>query len=167
MTTTFYKLHHATNFAKECYVGSTNNYAKRIGYHKSDCHNPRSGNYNLKVYKYIRANGDFDNWGFTILEHVDNEEFTKIELLQMEMNFIEEHGATLNSAKPGALLAVGRQEYDRERDRQRTNTDNICNLCNTTYRGKTGKTQHQRTAKCKRLQALKLLQEAEEAEALE
>ena len=156
MTTTFYKLHHSTNFAKECYVGSTTNYAKRITKHKSDCNNPRDKKFNLKVYKYIRINGGFDNWGFTILEHVDNEEFTKIELLQMEMNFIEEHGASLNTNKPGAWLALGRQAYNRQND-----TDNICNLCDTTYRGKRNKKKHQNTAKCKRLYALKLLQEAE------
>jgi hypothetical protein len=159
MTTTFYKLHHATNFAKECYVGSTTNYANRIINHKSLCNNPRSDNYNFKVYKYIRANSGFDNWDFTILEHVDNEEFTKIELLQMEMNFIEEHGASLNTNKPGALLALGRQAYNRQHD-----TDNICNLCDTTYRGKRNIKKHQNTAKCKRLYALKLLQEAEALE---
>ena len=164
MTTTFYKLHHATNFAKECYVGSTSNYAQRIIEHKSYCNNPRSGNYNYKVYKYIRVNGGFDNWGFTILEHVDNEEYSKIELLQMEMNFIEEHGASLNTQKPGAVLTVGRRAYDRDKNRRRNDNDNLCNLCDTTYRGKKNKTRHQNTAKCKRLYALKLLQEAEALE---
>ena len=160
MTTTFYKLHHATNFAKECYVGSTSNYAKRINKHKSDCNNPRAKEFNFKVYKYIRNNSGFDNWGFTILEHVDNEEYSKIELLQMEINFIEEHGASLNTNKPGALLSVGKRTYDR----QRTDTDNLCNLCDTTYRGKQMKTRHQNSVKCKRLYALKLLQEAEALE---
>jgi hypothetical protein len=157
MTTTFYKLHHATNFAKECYVGSTTNYAERIYKHKSDCNNPRSKNFNLKVYAYIRTNGGFDNWGFSILEHVANDEFSKIELLRMEMNFIEEHGSSLNSNKPGAFLAIGGREYDR----RRVDTDNLCNLCGATYRGN-NKTKHQRSAKCKRLYAIKLLQEAEE-----
>jgi hypothetical protein len=158
MTTTFYKLHHTTNFAKECYVGSTSNYARRIIAHKTHCNNPRAKEFNYKVYKYIRTNSGFDNWDFTILEHVDNEEYSKIELLQMEMNFIEEHGASLNSNKPGALLALGRQAYNRQ---QQNDTDNLCNLCDTTYRGKQNKTYHQNTAKCKRLYALKLLQEAE------
>ena len=159
-TTTFYKLHHATDFAKECYVGSTNNYARRLRAHKTRCNNPRDEHYNLKVYKYIRSNDGFDNWEFTILEHVANEDYTKIGLLHLENQFIEEHGATLNSNKPGALLAVGKQIYNREQ----ADTVNICNICNATYRGKHNKTRHQRSAKCKRLQALKLLQEAEEAE---
>jgi len=143
-------------------VGSTTNYAKRIIKHKSYCNNPRSDN--LKLYKYIRNNSGFDNWDFTILDHVDNEEFTKIELLQMEMNFIEEHGASLNTQKPGAMLSIGKQAYDRDHSKQRNDTDNLCNLCDTVYRGKSYKNKHQNTAKCKRLYALKLLQEAEEAE---
>lgn len=164
MTTTFYKLHHSANFAKECYVGSTANYAQRLREHKSRCNNPQNDNYNLKVYKYIRGNDGFDNWEFTILEHVANEDYTKIGLLHLENQFIGEHGATLNSNKPGAFLTVGRQAYSRELSRQRSDTDNICDRCATTYRGKEHKTKHQNTAKCKRLQALKLLQEAEEAE---
>jgi hypothetical protein len=160
MTTTYYKLHHATNFAKECYVGSTTNYAHRIITHKSVCNNPKVKEFKLKVYKYIRNNSGFDNWNFSILEHVDNDDYTKIELLQMEMNFIEEHGASLNSAKPGALLSIGKQAYDG----QRYDTDNLCDRCDTTYRSKANKNKHQNTAKCKRLQALKLLQEAEALE---
>lgn len=155
MTTTIYKLHHSTNFAKECYVGSTKNYAGRISTHKSDCNNPRAEQYNYKVYKYIRSNDGFANWSFTILEHVANEDYTKIGLLHLESQFIEEHGATLNSNKPGALLTVGRQTYNRQ---QQNDTDNICNICNATYRSKTNKYVHQRSAKCKRVK------DAEEAE---
>ena len=149
-TTTFYKLHHANDFAKECYVGSTKNHIKRLRSHKSSCNNPLSKEYNYKVNKYIRNNDGFDNWEFTILEHVANEDYTKIGLLRLENQFIAEHGATLNNNK-----------LDRVLNRQRGDIDNHCDICNVVYRGKYNKTRHQNTAKCKRV---KEIEEAEDPE---
>jgi len=63
----------------EVYVGSTNNLENRIINHKCKCNNIKE--YNLKVYKFIRDNGGFDNWKFIVLEHYKGE---KEDLRQLE-----------------------------------------------------------------------------------
>ncbi len=50
------------------YIGSSFDMKDRKRCHKSNCNNPKSKDYDLKVYQYIRANGGFDNWKFEILE---------------------------------------------------------------------------------------------------
>ena len=68
MPVVFYKLHHSTDNTKDCYVGSTENYEMRKSTHKSDCNNANSPKHNYKVYRYIRGNDGFENWGFAVLE---------------------------------------------------------------------------------------------------
>ena len=48
------------------YVGSTTNLVKRKYNHKSDSKNPKKKSFNFPLYKYIRANGGWDN-GFEIV----------------------------------------------------------------------------------------------------
>jgi arsenate reductase-like glutaredoxin family protein len=50
----------------DVYVGSTTDFIRRKGRHKSDCNNEKSKAYNFKVYQTIRANGGWDN--FTMIE---------------------------------------------------------------------------------------------------
>ncbi len=50
------------------YVGSTENVYRRMASHKTSCHSVKSENYNHKVYKYIRANGGWDNVDIHILQ---------------------------------------------------------------------------------------------------
>lgn len=155
-TTTFYKLHHKLDFSRSCYVGSTSNYAKRIHNHKFNCTNPTSEKYNFKVYQYIRENGGFDDWTFSILEHLETVD--KPQRLRMERDFISKHGATLNKQNPGIFNEIGLCEYNRIAK----DNDNLCDRCNRSYRGKGNIKQHQKSKKCLRLYAIKLLQEAEE-----
>jgi hypothetical protein len=53
---------------RDCYVGSTTEFTKRKWNHKSDCTNANSKKHNLKVYKFIRDNGDWDNWSMLLIE---------------------------------------------------------------------------------------------------
>jgi hypothetical protein len=155
--TTFYKIRHATDDNLQCYVGSTDNFAKRKIAHKHDCNNPNGKNYNIKLYQYIRANGGFANWRFEVLLEVEG--LAKIEKLRRERELTELHGATLNVHKAGAFVEAGdMKEYRRqhveefkEYDRQRYDTDNLCDRCGTTYRSKTNKNRHQRSQKCQQL----------------
>jgi hypothetical protein len=50
------------------YVGSTNNIKERIEKHKSCCCNTNDISYNIKVYKFIRENGGWDNVDIHILQ---------------------------------------------------------------------------------------------------
>ena len=48
----------------EIYIGSTYDEIEREHNHKSDCNNENNKSYDLKVYKFIRANGGYDNWKY-------------------------------------------------------------------------------------------------------
>jgi len=64
---TFYKI---TNINGDCelgYVGSTSNMKQRRRAHKSDCYNPNSPRYHLKLYETIRDHGGFCEFKFLIL----------------------------------------------------------------------------------------------------
>lgn len=50
------------------YVGSTENIKERIEKHKSSCCNTNNISYNIKVYKFIRENGGWDNVDIHILQ---------------------------------------------------------------------------------------------------
>jgi len=145
-TTTFYKLHHSSDFSKACYVGSTSNYAKRMYNHKFNCNTPT----------YIRQNGGFEKWAFSILDHLETVD--KPQKLQMEREWINKHGATLNKQRPGIFNENGLKEYNRIAK----DNDNICERCNRNYRGKGNISQHQKSKRCLRLSAINLLIEADE-----
>ena len=171
---TFYKLRHATDNTKECYVGSTKNFANRKGSHKYDCNTPNRNRYDVKVYSYIRANDGYDNWCFDVLEQKD---MSMRERYIREGILIELHRATLNVYDPSAVIVNGKavcrrrstrkyyqthrekykqynektKEDTRQYDKRRADTDNTCDKCGRTYRGKGSKARHLRTKKCQRL----------------
>ena len=99
---TFCKLRHATDNTKQCYVGSTNNMSTRKSAHKTDCNNPNGKSYNIKVYKYIRANNGYDNWWFDVLE--EKKDISKRDRHIREGMLIEQHHATLNVYDPAATV---------------------------------------------------------------
>ena len=97
---TFYKLRHATDATKDCYVGCTKNFAKRKWNHTYDCNNPNSKAYDVKVY-YLRANDGYDNWCFDVLEQKDMS--TRDRYIREGM-LIAQHNATLNVQVPAASV---------------------------------------------------------------
>ena len=155
MTTTFYKLHHATDNTKECYVGSTGDLTHRKRQHRYCCKR-----YNLKVYSYMRDHGGYNAWAYSILEE-RTELMSKIDRLKRERELTTQHNANLNTQWVCAWIEAGsRLEYQRmpqqkevakRRHQRDANTDNICERCRRTYRGKTNKAQHQQSLKCKQL----------------
>jgi hypothetical protein len=54
----------------DLYVGSTKDIKTRDSVHKSDCRSPNSGRYNLRIYKFIREHGGYENWEMVVLETV-------------------------------------------------------------------------------------------------
>lgn len=95
MEATIYKIYCRNSEIKECYVGSTEDFTQRCSAHKSDCNNEHSKAYNLKLYKYIRANGGFDN--FIIEAIIDCDENTRYDC---ELYYFKLFKATLNSRFP-------------------------------------------------------------------
>jgi hypothetical protein len=92
---TIYKIYCRDIEIKECYVGSTEEYDKRCRGHKTHCNNTNDGSYNLKVYKYIRANGGWDN--FIIEQIIDCEIEDRYDA---ELYYFKLFKATLNSHFP-------------------------------------------------------------------
>jgi hypothetical protein len=82
----------------DCYVGSTTEFTKRKYNHKSNCANINSTMYNFKVYKFIRDNGDWQNWSMILIEMFPCT--NHLESLQRERYWCEHLNATLNSVVP-------------------------------------------------------------------
>ena len=53
---------------ENCYVGSTTHFSKRKNKHKSVCCSPDNRDHNLKLYKFIRDNGGWENWKMIEIE---------------------------------------------------------------------------------------------------
>lgn len=95
MTSTIYQIYCKDSEIKDCYVGSTENFNKRCITHNSSCHNENADNYNLKVYKFIRANGGMENWSIEPI--IESEEDTRYEA---EVHYFKTYNSTLNSCYP-------------------------------------------------------------------
>ena len=83
---------------KEIYIGATTNFTRRKHCHKSACNNENSNKYNYYVYRFIRDNGNWENWSMVLVEEVSCE--NKNQLHKIEREYIEKLGATLNSSIP-------------------------------------------------------------------
>ena len=81
---------------KDLYVGYTTDFKRRKSEHKLNCNNINSEKYNMKIYKTIRENGNWDNWSMIEIEKYpcnDSKEATArerywFETLQAKMNSI-------------------------------------------------------------------------------
>mgnify|MGYP003652635705 CR=1 FL=1 len=83
----------------DIYVGSTCNFTRRKSEHKKCCHKPTNySNFYLKVYKFIRENGGWDNWDMIMLEQFSCENKRQKEMKERE--WIEKLKATLNMCIP-------------------------------------------------------------------
>tara|TARA_R110000765_G_scaffold375852_1_gene466539 strand:- start:614 stop:1186 length:573 start_codon:yes stop_codon:yes gene_type:complete len=97
----FYEIRCNDAKIKQKYGGKTKNKKERWKEHKNVCKNTNSPAYNLKVYRFIRANGNIDNWNMHIIkEGACTEELSKgFERKIIEFNCI------LNSVIPGQTQA--------------------------------------------------------------
>mgnify|MGYP003677523044 CR=1 FL=1 len=99
---TIYKIYCLDSDIKEFYIGSSKNFKRRKTHHKSDCNNEYSRSYNYKLYKFIRANGGYNNFDFEILlENIEDN------IKKIEQKYIKELQPVLNCKN-----ACG---YDKER----------------------------------------------------
>jgi len=83
---------------KDVYIGHTTNFVQRKNAHKRSCTREIASEYNVKVYKFIREFGGWDNWKMEIIaftECADHYSARKI-----EQRYFEEYNATLNTLEP-------------------------------------------------------------------
>jgi len=102
---------------KDCYVGKTKNFKKRIQIHKSDCNNINRKIYNIKLYQYMRENGNINNWNFI---QIEKGEYDNKDSAIKERELIEKFNATLNIVIPSRT----RKEYE-ENNREIIKEKNI------------------------------------------
>ena len=95
---------------KDTYTGHTTNLEKRIKSHKKRCNNSNEPKHNMKVYVFMRDNGEFDNWKFIMIEEYPCE--TKLQAEIREEYWRKELKSPLNS-----FSAHTTKEEKRERHR--------------------------------------------------
>ena len=78
----------------ECYIGSTIDLYNRFKGHKSCVNNKNLNNYNLKIYQFIRDNGDWGNFDKEILEYYPCKDEKELKLREQE--YISKYKPTLN-----------------------------------------------------------------------
>ena len=92
-----YLIKHKTDDTKKVYIGSTNDFKRRIKSHRVNCNNEKNEKYNLKLYQYIRENGGFNQYEFIILEcYACN---FKYDLYDREDDYIKMYDNNLNSRR--------------------------------------------------------------------
>ena len=145
---------------KHCYVGSSTNFNKRRNQHKNDSNNENIKSYNLNVYKFIRDNGGWDNWGVVLVELYPDCK-SREELVKFERYHMEQLEAKLNSQVPGRTRkeyrtnnSEKRKEYDKKY--KRNNAEKIkeqkkekveCEFCHSVVR-KDNLSRHCKSKKC-------------------
>ena len=96
--TVFYKIFCKDANVSDLYVGHTTNFVQRKHAHKQGCKNPKSSNYNCKLYNAIRLHGGWDNWIMEIIAfHNCNDHY---EARIKEQEYFLSCKATLNSIEP-------------------------------------------------------------------
>ncbi len=95
---------------KDCYIGSTFNLDVRKSHHKSNCNNVNKKSYNFKVYKFIRENGNWENFKVDKLLEVEVNDKKEIKEFENEQcNLLQ---PSLNCNKP--LITIDLLTYHRE-----------------------------------------------------
>ena len=99
----------------EIYVGHTTDFKSRKTRHKSDCNNEKKNSYNLKVYKFIRDNGGWENFDMIEIEKYTECKDTN-EATARERYWFENLNAKLNSIYPQRTdkeLKKYKEEYNK------------------------------------------------------
>ena len=96
--THFYEIVCKDTNIKENYVGHTTDFTKRKCAHKTSCLNSNDRNHNLKLYKFIRENGGWENWQMILID-------TKVcknslDAKRIEREFISQMKPRLNISIP-------------------------------------------------------------------
>jgi hypothetical protein len=111
--TIIYKLCCKDLSISEVYIGHTTDFRRRKNCHKSKCNNEKNRDYDLKVYQFIRENGNWDNWNMIEVERfeaIDGNDAKK-----RERYWIEELKANLNSNIPTRTQKEWSIQYENNR----------------------------------------------------
>ena len=112
-----YKLCCRDTAIKDIYVGSTCSFRQRKSQHKHSCNTENHRDYNTYVYKFIRENGEWDNWDMIEIKKFSCE--TKRELETEERAVLEMLGGTLNKQIPSRST---KEHYQANKEQIKKNT---------------------------------------------
>ena len=144
MIGTVYKLHHKTNLDLKFYIGSTENKKQRLSEHMCRCNNSKYEHHNSPVYKYIRANGGWDNWTMTPI--LTSGKYKKIE----ELFIWRSWDINVNKIKSGRTQKEwGKEYYQQNKAKiQEYEKEKIpCSKCGKLI-GRVSMAKHQRRSNC-------------------
>jgi len=110
--TIIYKIVCKDESITDCYVGHTTNFSQRCKEHRDTCNTPTKTKHHLKVYKFIRLNGGWDNWEMVEIEICNCENV--YEAREIERGWIECLGATLNCIIPNR---TDKEYYQQHKER--------------------------------------------------
>jgi len=110
--TIIYKLCCRNTEIKDIYVGHTCNFNRRKHEHKKCCNNLNRRDYTIKVYKFIRDNGNWDNWDMVMIEQYPCQ--NKLEAEKRERHWIETLNSTLNQVIPSRTKKEYKKKYHEE-----------------------------------------------------
>ena len=131
--TMFYKLVCNDLEVQEFYVGHTTDWSNRKSLHKYVCNTESSENYNLKIYKSIRANGGWNNWSMVLIERRSCADRLDAELYERKLT--EDLQATLKMRR-ARLLPEERENYFTEyrtQNHAHINEKFTCTTCSGRY----------------------------------
>jgi len=106
-TTIIYKITCNDPNITDKYVGHTTDLVRRRQGHKNNTYNKNSAYYNLKLYKFIREHGGWDNWKMEIIAHYNCNNLN--EAKQKEQAHYTELKASLNSIEPLKLTETAKE----------------------------------------------------------
>ena len=147
--TIFYKILCNDASVNDLYIGHTTNFVQRKYAHKQGCINPKSVNYNCKLYNVIRDNMGWDNWTMEIIAFHNCEDLMAAK--KQEQQYFEEYKATLNSIEPSPTRKPKREVVARAKREVL-----YCNTCKVFFDTRKAQSEHN-----KRPRHLKLEQEQE------
>ena len=124
-----YRIYCKDENIKDCYIGSTIDLYNRFKAHKGCVNNKNLNNYNLKIYQFIRDNGDWDNFDKEILEYYNcnNEE----ELKQKEQEYISKYKPTLNTFNAYRSEEIKKEQKQKKDKKYRESEKGKINSKNT------------------------------------
>jgi hypothetical protein len=92
----------------DCYIGHTTDFIRRKQTHKNSVNNENS-RFNLKVYKFIREHGGWNNWSMIEVEKYPCNDIN--EATARERYWFENLKATLNCNIPNRTIKEWNEEY--------------------------------------------------------
>ena len=96
--TIIYKITCKDTENKDVYVGHTTNFVQSKHGHKQGCNNPKSSNYDCKLYNTIREKGGWNNWKMEIIGFFNC--YDHYEARIKEQEYFLSLNANLNSIEP-------------------------------------------------------------------